>query len=312
MDNCILDENLKSKFCGKACGTSTDCPRGAACVDKNGVKQCWPDKSPVPGVAASCKNFQGCTPDSLRTCNDSPDCMDTAQRCDPASGKCIAIVQVCPFGTTCDPRVKICVADCAIDADCGDPKLRCTNRICEPVGECTGDAMCPANKVCAVPAGATTGQCVPFCQADTDCPVGEACLKVNEKYRCGPGCTTSSNCPLNQRCNPTLKQCEGPLVGATRVCQATPVCNSCELCDLTKYECASAKTGPSAYPYCQQCSSPTECAGGTCVTLDDAKNYCAKFCTSGVECPQGFICLGLTTGQSACVAANRQCAGKCP
>ena len=311
LDNCILDEVLMQKFCGKSCATTTDCPRGAACVVKNGVKQCWPDKSPVPGQAASCKNFQGCVPDSLRTCNASPDCMDNSQRCDPASGKCTAIVQVCPFGTTCDPRAKICVADCAVDADCGDPKLRCTNRICEPIGECTMDTQCPANKVCAIPAGAATGQCVPFCQADLDCPVGQSCQKVNERYRCAPGCATSSNCLLNQRCN-AARSCEGPMVGTARICQATPICNTCELCDLTRNECASAKTGTSAFPYCLQCSAPAECSGGTCVGLDDGKNYCARFCTSGQECPQGFVCLGLTTGQSACVPANRQCSGKCP
>jgi hypothetical protein len=313
MDNCVLDERVKEKFCGKACATSTDCARGSACVEKAGSKQCWPDKSPVPGQAASCKNFQGCVPDSLRTCNVNGDCGDSSQRCDPASGKCIAIVQVCPFGTTCDPRAKICVADCATDADCGDVKLRCTNRICEPVGECTTDHECPANKVCAVPAGVSTGRCVPFCQGDGDCSIGESCQKVNERYRCQPGCSTSSNCPLNQRCN-AAKQCEGPTVGTARTCQATPVCNSCESCDLTKHECGSAKLGASAFPYCQGCSSPSECSGGTCVGLDDGKNYCARFCTSGQECPQGFVCLGLTSpvGSSACVPANRQCAGKCP
>lgn len=311
MDNCINDDALKQKFCGKSCATTTDCPRGSACVDKGGAKQCWPDKSPVPGQAASCKNFQGCVPDLLRTCNASTDCMDSSQRCDPASGKCVAIVQVCPFGTTCDPRAKICVADCAVDLDCGDPKLRCTNRICEPVGECTADEQCPANKVCAaVTAGATSGQCVPFCQADTDCAVGQSCQQLNNRYRCAPGCSTHANCPLNQRCN-AAKQCEGPTVAGARTCQATTLCSSCELCDLTKHECVSAKLGVSAFPYCQPCSAPSECAGGTCV-VDVGPSYCARFCSSGQECPQGFVCLGLTTGQSACVPANRSCAGKCP
>ncbi len=311
MDNCIEDAALKQKFCGKSCATTTDCPRGAACVDKGGVKQCWPDKSPVPGQAASCKNFQGCTPDSLRTCNDSPECMDTGQRCDPASGKCVAIIQVCPFGTTCDPRAKICVADCAVDADCGDLKLRCTNRVCEPVGECTIDDQCPANKVCAVAAGQTTGQCVPFCQADTDCAVGNSCQQINSRYRCAPGCATHSNCPLSQRCNAN-KQCEGPAIGTARICQATTLCNSCEQCDMTVHECVSAKTGPTPFPFCKPCTQPTECAGGTCV-VDGAQAYCARFCTGGQECPQGFVCLGLTTGQqSACVPSNRSCTGKCP
>jgi hypothetical protein len=309
MDDCLFDNNLMQRFCGKSCAVTADCPRGSACVDQDaGGKQCWPDKSPVPGQIASCQNFQGCTPDSLRTCNATPDCEDATQRCDPASGKCTAINQVCPFGTTCDPRAKICVADCAIDADCGDPALRCTNRICEPVGECMTDVQCPANKVCAVAAGAPTGQCVPFCQADSDCAFEYSCQQVNGRYKCAPGCATTANCSLNQRCNSVTKQCEGPTVGTARICQATTLCNTCELCDLTKHECVAAKL---SFPYCQTCSSPSECTGGTCVA-EAGQNYCARFCTAGQECPQGFVCLGLTTGQSACVPANKSCTGKCP
>ncbi len=311
MDNCIKDEALGEKFCGKSCAAAIDCPRGSACVDKGGTKQCWPATSPIPGQPASCKNFQGCVPDSLRTCNTSPECMDSSQRCDPASGRCLAIVQVCPFGTTCDPRAKICVADCAVDLDCGDPKLRCTNRVCEPVGECSADEQCPINKVCSIVAGQATGQCVPFCQADTDCAVGQSCQQINNRYKCAPGCATHDNCPLDQRCN-SAKQCEGPTVGTAHVCQATTLCGTCEQCDLTVRECVSAKAGASPFPFCKLCSAATECPGGACV-VDVGPAYCARFCTSGQECPQGFVCLGLTTGgQSACVPANRECAGKCP
>ena len=56
----------------------------------------------------------GCTPDSLRTCSANSDCADLGdQRCDSARGKCVAIQQVCSFGTVCDPRNKICVTPAA-------------------------------------------------------------------------------------------------------------------------------------------------------------------------------------------------------
>jgi hypothetical protein len=312
-DNCLLDTELNTKFCGKACATNTDCPRGSSCQNQtDGTKQCWPSESPVPGQTPSCKNFKGCTPDSLRTCNADADCADVSQRCDPARGKCVATEQVCPFGTACDPSARICVAVCFVDADCGDPKLRCTDKLCEPINECTNDLECPANKVCNVPPGATKGECAPFCAADADCPLGQSCQKVSDRYKCQPGCSTQANCPLNQRCNLGTSQCEGPTVGSVRTCQATVACNSCELCDQTKYECVSAKTGAQGFPHCTPCTAPSECTGGTCVGLDDGNSYCLKFCGAGIECPQGFVCLGTGNGQNVCAPSNRQCAGKCP
>lgn len=310
-DNCIEDTNLMQKFCGKACMVNGDCARGAACVDKNGSKQCWPSESPLPGQQPSCRNFKGCTPDSLRTCNTDAECGDMSQRCDPAQGRCIAIEQVCPFGTTCDPRNKICTADCAVDADCGDTNLRCVNRVCEPIGECMVDTDCPANKICNVRAGETKGTCANFCAGDLDCPIGNTCQMIDGRYKCAEGCATNQNCPLDQRCNTTTKRCEGPMVGNARICQSTSACRTCEVCDAMRYECTSAKT---AFPHCQMCSSPSECGGGTCVQLDDGARWCLRYCVTGSECPQGFVCLGLTggTGQSVCVPSSRTCGGKCP
>lgn len=311
-DNCVLDATLNQKFCGKACEANSDCARGASCQEHGGVKQCWPAPNPLtPNETPSCENFKGCTPDSLRACDSNAECAELGdQRCDTAQGRCVAIQQACAFGTVCDPRNKICVAECAADADCGDAKLRCVNRVCEPVNDCTTDAQCPQNKVCSVPAGATTGQCVPFCQSDSECPLGQICTQsADARYRCEPGCSSNTNCPIDQRCNLTTKQCEGPTVNGARTCQATTACNTCELCDATKYECTAADT---SFPYCSACSSPTQCAGGTCVLMDDGQ-FCAKFCGSGQECPQGFVCLTLGGGaQSACVPSDRKCTQKCP
>ena len=307
-DNCITDPGLNRRFCGTACTTNADCARGATCQDKNGKQQCWPDRTPN-GSPATCNNFQACTPDSLRTCNQSADCGDLSQRCDPAKGKCVAVAQICPFGTICDPRLKLCVAECVQDTDCGDPGLRCASRVCEPINECTVDGDCADNKVCAVPPGGTTGECKPSCSNDTECPLGTVCVPSGARATCQLGCSTNAGCGLDQRCNTTTKQCEGPVVGTARICQATSACRSCEFCDGVTNTCGSAR---SSFPYCQPCTSPTECAGGTCVALPDGQSWCARFCGTGQECPQGFVCLSLTTGGQACVPSNRDCSGKCP
>jgi len=313
-DNCVLDSTLNQRFCGKACTGDGDCPRGATCQDKPGGKQCWPDHT-ASGAPATCDNFQGCVPDSLRTCNTTMDCGDASQRCDVATGKCVAVQQVCPFGTTCDPRAKICVADCLVDADCGAAGLKCIDRVCEPLNECTDSAQCPDTKVCAIPPGATTGACVPFCTADTDCALGQTCQKVGAKYACAPGCAINAGCPVDQRCNLTTHLCEGPMVGSVRTCQATQACRSCEFCDALANQCGSAKLQPDGgpgFPYCQVCASPQDCGGNAACVLLDTSTYCMRLCGTGQECPQGFVCLGLSSGGSACVPADRTCTGKCP
>lgn len=315
-DNCVLDTALSQKFCGKACTATADCPRGSTCVMKDNALQCWPDRTPQ-GRPATCRDFQGCVPDSLRSCNTSVDCGDSSQRCDPRQGKCVAAEQVCPFGTSCDSRARLCVAECARDADCGDARLRCINRVCEPLNECMTDAECSNNRVCTKGPGETIGRCQPFCTTDTQCPIGQVCARsVNGRFSCLPGCSSNAGCGLDQRCNTTTRICEGPSLGRLRICQATSACGTCELCDGASNLCRSARLGPDGgvggFPHCVGCSSANECTGGTCVALPSGASVCAQFCGGGQECPQGFACLSLTTGGSACVPADRSCTGKCP
>lgn len=318
VDNCVLDTVLNRRFCGSSCAVNGDCPRGATCQDKDGVKQCWPDRT-ATGQVATCNNFSGCVPDSLRTCNTTPDCQDASQRCDAAQGKCIAALQACPFGTTCDPRLKLCLAECTQDEDCGDAMLRCVNRVCEPISECQHDDDCALNKSCAIPPGGTVGECKTSCGADTECPLGQVCVSAAGRASCKPGCASNADCALDQRCNQTSRTCEGPVVNGARVCQGTSACRTCEVCDGVNTTC---RLSTMDFPHCLSCSSATECAGGTCVALSVAlpdggvgggQSVCARFCGPGQqECPQGFACLTLTTGQQACVPSDRSCSGKCP
>ncbi len=314
-DLCVEEPSLGAKFCGRACGVNEDCARGSECVEKGGALQCWPAPNPLtPAETATCASFKGCTPDALGACESDADCGLADQKCDSARGQCVAIEQACPFGTACDPRHKICVAQCIQDSDCGDERLRCVNRVCEPISVCATDSECPITQVCSVQPGEATGQCIPVCQSNDQCPVGQVCRQGGDmRARCEPGCSANTHCALDQRCN-AQGQCEGPLVGGTRTCQATPVCQTCEFCSSTESACKPARD---TYPYCVECMGSGECADGLCVLYDtpvggDGKSYCSQFCGAGQECPQGFSCRSLGGGtQYVCIPTDFQCQGKC-
>ncbi len=324
-DDCLLDETLNRRFCGTSCEADGDCPRGATCqAFDGGVNQCWPGTT-ANGQQATCNNFQSCTPDSLQTCDSDEQCQEASQRCEPTLGKCVAAQKLCPFGTSCDPRTKLCLADCLQDADCGDDLLRCVNRICEPVSECTSDDDCLTGRSCAKAPGATSGECKPSCSFDSECALGQICVAGASRASCQPGCSSNAGCPLDQRCNQTTSQCEGPVVSGQRVCQATSACDTCEVCDpvntVCKSDVVSVGGGSDGFPHCGACSSNGDCPGGDCVGLSPplpdggmggVQTVCARLCGAGLpECPQGFACLILTSGESACIPADRNCAGKC-
>ncbi len=204
-------------------------------------------------------------------------------------------------------------AMCASDEDCG-PDEFCDGTkfpyVCEPLNECNVDTDCAENRVCTKPPGEPTGRCQPFCTTDSQCPVGQVCARTaSNRFGCAPGCSVNADCGLDQRCNGRTKICEGPVIGTARACQGTSACNTCEVCEGSTNLCRNAK---SDFPFCQTCATSAECPGGTCVALPSGTSVCARFCGGGQECPQGFACLTLTTGGSACVPADRSCTGKCP
>ncbi|MFN7132560.1 MAG: hypothetical protein ACK4N5_10795, partial [Myxococcales bacterium] len=140
-DDCLEDEGLKEKFCGRTCESDANCPNGASCQTFAGKKQCWPKQG------RNCRTFIGCVPDSRKPCQRHDDCNDVPdQVCDAGSGLCVARIALCPFGQICDSRNRVCVDACNSDADCIsiDPRLRCVSSACEPLVECAPTAEDPS------------------------------------------------------------------------------------------------------------------------------------------------------------------------
>ncbi|MBL8957513.1 MAG: hypothetical protein JNK82_42460 [Myxococcaceae bacterium] len=315
-DNCITDTNLMLKFCGKACESSSDCPRGATCEDKEGAKQCWPSETSFPGQIATCRNFKGCTPDLGTTCNNDAECADSTQRCDPGQGRCVAIEQVCPFGTTCDPRVKICVTDCAIDADCGSSDLRCINRVCQPLDDCVRDNDCTANSFCAPPTSCGTSSCYA-------CTEGAKICDGNGVRTCereaGSGCTTwSDSVPcLNNlvcdegACKPKNSADGGLSCAAVRggnpVAKCAASTEPAPIClpgGLGEVECARLASDctdwvPARGRCKPQCATDNECALGETCQMVGGRYKCRAGCSAHNGC----------ASDQRCNATTKQCEG---
>jgi len=320
-DDCLPDTALKGSYCGTFCVEDAECPAGSACTSFSGKKQCWPK------AGKNCKIFMGCTPDSKQSCTTTADCATAAdQVCDPGSGICVARIQICPFGQICDARSRVCVDACTSDADCLaiDPKLRCVNRACEPIGECaatkedpTGDKTCPTNKVCSFNPGVTYGTCVPFCASDQECAPGAICIPTADSRRkCQIGCRVPADCPLDKTCvksGSATGTCQGS-PGAT--CQADVVCPDCASCDLKAFGCTTKSMKNDGF--CRTCGSDSECGAGHCLTLKGGITRCGQPCPA-TGCPRGFVCTeicvnGSYTGSKCsgstfaeCIPADQSC-----
>ncbi len=113
---------------------------------------------------------------------DSPEVVDTAPECTPAS-------DTCPVGRYCAPGLNQCVSGCRNDGDCaglsdgGATELHCntSTHACVP---CVADTHCPLGQLCM------SNACVEGCNPGHACPSGRTC--------CSGGCidtqSSTGNC----------------------------------------------------------------------------------------------------------------------
>jgi hypothetical protein len=340
---CVTDDDLQASFCSTPCTTDTDCVHGASCQDLLGTgtpQLCWTN------IGSNCKNFTGCVPDSLASCDDTHPCTASGQVCDTGLGVCKAQQQICPLGTVCDPTAHVCVNSCSVDQDCSnDGSLVCVNGACIQLNQCQSDDDCPADRVCSLSTdGSGTGSCVPFCNSGPGCAPGAVCeprqdASGNTRYVCLQGCLHNSDCPISQLCldqngnifsstDPTqLGGCSSTYQNA-QACQGTLACNPCQLCGSGN-TCTSAASGG----YCVTCNpNPTsgtnDCinqgfaAGSECVSVgirDSSGNvigsspfFCGIPCGSNNSidqstCPAGFVCAASSTSGQVCVPSDSSC-----
>ncbi len=273
----------------------------------------------------------GC-PRSVSTegCQADLDC-GASQRCDVTRGLCLCIddnacdvTEFCNLAGSCQTRLE-CFSntDCEAGAMCDT-----TTGNCIPQGACVLDSQCPYGSFCA-----QNRACVPGCNDDGDCPLGEPC--INGSCDATPGaCTSNAFCEFGQLCNTTNNRCQTH-PDANRLCTS---CDSSDFFDPCQDEClidgSIAPTACTSDAQCPRgtceparCSSSADCPnGGSCNTfLQECSTsicqggFCGSFGCDDTNnpCPRGYTCNTLqvvsgvqcTLGNDAQCGANRSCRG---
>ena len=156
------------RYCWRACATSADCPPHMVC---HGEPQ--PDGSliggciPFEGSAAACQSDAGCPAGEVCTHHQGPTTRE---------GLCATAVGQAELGAACTQdsdcasglcregdQSTYCTAVCAADADCG-PGYICNRRFFNGDVNDYYSGWCWRANASALP-----------CEAQTDCPEGEAC-----------------------------------------------------------------------------------------------------------------------------------------
>ncbi len=224
-------------------------------------------------------------------------------------------VDHCPNGVVdcyCDPTGKVCkrrsllCEPCVGDYQCPDPGMgdKCieypTGKFC---GKRCGVAACPVGYVCDTQISqcrSNTGSCAGtfVCHSDGDCAANQVCNPMTGN--CVPKCTEDTNCPAGQKCHYT-GHCAAP-------CQSDTDCGQDLICctgsGVPSPYCTAASVGK-----CRPmgCVLHSEClvADGTSLGYCDKRTHqCQPGCRAADprtvnDCRSGMKC-DCTGGSVAC------------
>ncbi len=197
--DCAADERCVDGVCegGPECLVDSDCPAGTACVEG----ECRGGPPPMCESSADCGLCEACAdgeclPTPCR-CSEDSECpagsaCSDAGTCEPVPGACLTDSD-CPDGGSC--REGTCIAAC--DPALDDPRA---NYELFSVRECAAAfIVCPPGSeyfLSECGCGCLTSD--RECEADSDCPRGEACL--SGVCADAPECLTSGDCRRGEVC----------------------------------------------------------------------------------------------------------------
>ena len=137
--------------------------------------------------------------------------------------------------------------------------------------ECAAEADCPFGSVC------TDGQCVPqTCATSDQCGIEYYC----KSSECVPGCEADTDCRFGDFCDTEINECVASKCTDTHLdCEFGQFCSQVGEC----YDAGNL--------YCRECEDDGDCGGGgnACIWGE-----CQVECDDQVDCPAGFVCSGVT------------------
>ncbi len=269
--------------CTSTCGTCQRCDVAtAACITvRNAVDDsCTGTNACDPSGA--CKKILGqpCVQNAECTTNN---CVDNVCCDSPCNGACDA----CGRDGRCAPLPK---------SETGSPSCApyaCSGTSASCATSCTDDSSCVAAAHCKIPAGSTTGTCVPdlapgsICTSSSQCASG-ACI---DGYCCNSTC--SGGCSACSVANGA--SANGTCTILPKGAAGTPSCSP--------FLCGGAGACPTTCIADTDCISESRCVGGTCIGKRPQGAVCAvrSDCATG-NCVDGVCCDAVCDGQ--CEACN--------
>ncbi len=245
---------------------------------------------------APCQSRADCAGPVCLVCRDGL-CVEPPEVCQSDRDCCVGFV--CNFGT--------CIPDepegCQSDSDCEDPEFpRCNTDTGECIPECVNDIDCPlADQICQ------DNHCVsPGCSPE-DCPQGQWCNTGSGE--CEPGCDSNDDCVPPATCNYQTHEC-GQVDCCGGVCTEEQYCDglTCQCVDL----CQDDTDCPPAFD-CDVESGRCLCTEGDCPQgshCDLQTGACVRdgdACQSDADCPNGATC---DPAQQVCVPQGTQAEGE--
>jgi hypothetical protein len=261
-DECEVDIANDPSNCG-ACGTQ--CPAGGFCADGKCVDKCPAEKTTCGRACVDLKSDTAHCGACNNACAAGEACVDRVcgGACTETPCKMLLPQCGCPTGQGCyadDQGARACLAAGKI----GEAQV------------CTDDTACIPGYACREKKkeGVAVLICERMCLVDADCK-GDGSLCTDQPKKGFKGCSISCN-PVAQTGCGTGSKC------VITVLPSQETYTDCSPLGGTKQQGATCTLGSN------QCAPGLFCVGDQ--KPSGLVTFCAKYCTSTADCPQGTTC----------------------
>ncbi|UYV71427.1 dp [Cordylochernes scorpioides] len=292
---CPVEKICENKKCIKGCRDDANCRFAEKCINHLCQNPCT--------VYGACGHNAICKP-----INHDRECICQPGYTGDPRVQCVKVLvfEECAEDKNCVPghicQGTRCIEGCRTDVNCPYDQScirgHCVGS-CEVSGICGREALCtPVNHKahCSCPTAYTGDPAVecklmpePTCRHDTDCAVGEICVRSE----CVVGCRMHSNCPFDKAC--VNRVCQNP-------CAVGGVCGVNTQCHPANHQavcsCLPSYTGDPLRQCMRvehECDTNSDCGSGYVCINNECKDI--DECLQGPgPCAVGAMCTNLPGG----------------